>query len=338
MIKRLLICLAAIVFLASGYADPGADYDFYICARIDPSLLPDPTVEAFSGVLRYDEDGSWQPVGVNDLTISGFDFDPAHPEFLCATALNGLWISRDGGVSWRMANDWTMTEGRDVALDRNTPGHTYVALPDGIAALRDPKKDLIRRETGLPARGKYTETIEVDRTTGGRVLAGTASGIYLTENHGALWTSVLSTETTVNGIQQSPHDALTWMAVTDSEGGFVSRDGGRTWEPIPTLPADSALHSVSFDPTDPKRIAIGGWSCGVRVSEDGGTTWLQRNDGLPPPHRVMQVGINPNTGRLHASLFDETPWCSDDFGRTWRQDGPAGAQISKFVTIPHHVR
>jgi len=125
MNKRHLLCLAATLFLTSGFSNPetGMDFDFFICARIDPSALPDPTVETFSGILRYGGDGDWHPVGVNDPTISGLVFDPANPQFLCATALNGFWISRDGGESWRMANDWTMTEGRDVALDRNTPGH-----------------------------------------------------------------------------------------------------------------------------------------------------------------------------------------------------------------------
>lgn len=338
MIKRLLFCLAAIVLLAGGPLGAETEYDFYICARIEPAALSEPSGETIHGVYRYGDDGNWYPIGVNEPTISGFAISPENPDIIHTTALNGLWTSRDGGATWRIANDWTMTEGRDITVDAHTPGHVYVALTDGIAALRGPSPDLVRRETGLPARGKYTETIESDRTTGGRVLAGTASGIYLTENHGAFWACVLPTETTVNGIQQSPHDDRMWMAVTDSEGGFLSRDGGSNWEPIPGLPVHSALHSVSFDPTDPERIAIGGWNSGVRVSEDGGATWVERNEGLPPPHRVMQVGINPNTGRLHASLFRVTPWCSDDFGRTWRQDGPAGAQISKFVTLPHHVR
>lgn len=336
MLRQLLFCHVAIVLLTSGILGAGNAYDFFICARIEPAALPDPADRGESGVYRFGEDGNWHPIGDNEPTISGFATDPENPDIHYTTALNGLWTSRDGGVNWRMANDWTMTEGRDVAVDTLTPGHVYVALTDGIAFLSDPNQDLVRRETGLPERGKYTESIETDRTKGGRVLAGTSSGIYLTEDHGMSWRCVRPTGTTVNDIQQSPHDARIWMAVSDADGALVSKDGGLHWASVSALPSGTALHSISFDPTHPGRMAIGGWNCGVRVSEDGGATWLQRNEGLPSPHRVMQVGINPNTGRLHASLFRETPYSSDDFGRTWRPDGPAGAQISKFVILPHN--
>jgi len=46
-------------------------------------------------------------------------------------------------------------------------------------------------------------------------------------------------------------------------------------------------------------------------------------------------GVNPNTGRLYASVFQETLYHSDDFGRTWQMDTLAdGSLINRFVSVP----
>jgi photosystem II stability/assembly factor-like uncharacterized protein len=334
MFRPLAFCHLVFCLATSGANGAAKDYDFYICARISRDTSADPEIETASGLFRFGEDGDWHHFGANDTTISAFAIDPDDRNILYTTTLNGLWRSRDGGKNWRIANNWEMTEGRDVSADPNTPGVIYVAFPDGIAVSTDRAETLERRETGLPDRGKYTEAIEVDRMAAGRVLAGTASGIYLTEDSGGFWRCVFPTRTTVNDIQQAPHDPETWMAVTDTNGAWISRDRGLNWTLIEGLPSEKSLYALSFDPTNPKRLAVGSWSYGVLVSEDGGVKWIQRNEGLPQPHRVMRVGIHPNTGRLYASLFQGTLYHSDDLGRTWSPDSLAGATVARFVTVP----
>ena len=67
-------------------------------------------------------------------------------------------------------------------------------LPCGPSASTDRAQTLVRRENGLPARGKYTQVVQVDRTRAGRVLIGCERGVYLTENGAALWRQVLPTK------------------------------------------------------------------------------------------------------------------------------------------------
>ena len=192
-----------------------------------------------------------------------------------------------------------MTEGLDVAVDPNAPDHVYLALPDGIAFSSDRAQHLERREHGLPARGKFTRALAIDRTRAGRVLAGCEIGIYLTEDAG--------------------------------------KNGGLTWIHVPAAPGDRPLYNVTFDVTNPNRLAIGSWGRGVWTSEDGGQTWADRNAGLPAGARVWRVGVDP-AGRLFASVVEETLFQSADFGRTWRPDALAGSAVKKFLLLPKAVK
>ena len=70
------------------------------------------------------------------------------------------------------------------------------------------------------------------------------------------------------------------------------------------------------------------------VTEDGGKTWTDRNDGLPEDHCVFRVGIDPDTGRLMAGVYKEALFVSDDFGRTWRNAGLEGSTVYGFAFVP----
>jgi photosystem II stability/assembly factor-like uncharacterized protein len=233
-------------------------------------------------------------------------------------------------------NSWDMTEGQDVAVDPNSPDTVYVGLPDGVGVSLDQGRTIIRRENGLPDRGKFTKTIEIDRTTAGRVMAGCEKGIFLTEDAGLNWRQVLPTTTQVNDLEQSPHDSAHWLASTDTHGVWESRDAGLTWTQIEGLSKENPIYNVTFDPTNDQRMAVGGWADGAWTSEDGGKTWTDRNAGLPENPRVWRVGVNPNDGRLYASVFKETLFYSDDFGRTWKADVFEGSLVNYFTSLPRN--
>jgi len=314
-------------------------YDFFICANINRNYVIGSTIVTTNGLFQRDAaTEEWHHFGYNDTTISAVAVDPRDHDVIYTTTLNGIWVSYDGGDSWKMTNSWDMTEGRDVAVDPHAPDTVYFALPDGIAVSTDRGQTWERRENGLPDRGKFTQTLAVDRTTEGRVFAGCEKGVFLTENAGHSWRQVLPTETQVNDVEQSPHNDQHWLAVTDTHGAWHSTDGGETWMQIEALPDQEAIYNVTFDPTDAARLAIASWAYGVWTSEDGGKTWLERNAGLPDNARAWRVGVDPNTGRLYASIFQETLFYSDDFGRTWEPDALEGSLVNAFLSLPRAQR
>ncbi|MCF7761907.1 MAG: hypothetical protein K9M98_15505, partial [Cephaloticoccus sp.] len=144
---------------------------------------------------------------------------------------------------------------------------------------------------------------------------------------------VLPTKEMVDDIQQSPHNSDHWLAVTQSAGAWSSHDGGLTWSRMAGVPATHALYNITFDATNPQRIAIASWGLGVLTTEDGGKTWQDRNTGLPDLHQVWRVGVDPR-GRLYVSVFKETLFHSDDFGRTWQPDSLKASSVNYFLTLP----
>jgi hypothetical protein len=308
-------------------------YDFYICAKVNRDYVIGSKVETVNGIFHRTESGDWQHQGYNDTTLTAVAFDPRDRQVVYTSANNGLWRTLDGGRHWRICNDWTMTEARHVAVDPNAPDHVYLSLPDGIAFSSDRAETMERRENGLPERGKYTQLVTIDRTQAGRAFAGCEVGIFFTENAGLAWRRVLETKDIVDDIQQSPHDPQHWVAVTQSAGAWSSRDGGLTWEKISGVPSAHALYNITFDPSDAQRLAIASWGLGILTTEDGGKTWQDRNAGLPEPHRVWRVGVDPD-GRLYASVHQQTLFYSDDFGRTWHPDSLTGSLVNYFVTLP----
>jgi photosystem II stability/assembly factor-like uncharacterized protein len=334
-----LLAMAAAATFAGAAPAPSAPpanspYDFYICAALNKGYVTGSKITTVSGLFKRDAAGAWQHIGYNDLSITAAAFDPRDHAVIYTAALNGCWRSLDGGKTWRQTNGWDITEGRDVAVDPHAPDHVYLALPDGVAVSSDRAQTWVRKENGLPERGKYTQVIKVDRDRAGRVLAGCESGIYLTENGAKSWRRVLPTTTTVDDIEQAPNDPKQWVAVTQSAGAWASIDGGVTWKRFPGVPADHALYNIAFDPTHPRRLAIGSWSYGVLTTEDSGATWTDRNAGLPTPHRVARVGVDPDTGRLYASVINESLYTSDDFGRTWQRGVLEGSVINNFIILP----
>ncbi|MDB6167255.1 MAG: glycosyl hydrolase repeat-containing protein [Verrucomicrobia bacterium] len=334
MRKLSFVFLALMSAAAVRGASPAARHDLYLCAAVNKGYVIGSAIVTMNGLFLRDEAGGFRHIGNNDTSVRGAAFDPRDRRVIYLGANNGCWRSLDGGESWRITTSWDMTEPPDVEVDPNAPDHVYLALPDGVAVSSDRAQTWQRRETGLPARGKYTQVISVDRTRAGRVLAGCESGIYLTNDGGERWRRVLPTETTVNDLQQSPHDPRLWLAATQSNGAWFSRNGGKAWEKIAAFQGGETLYNAAFDPTNPKRLAIGSWALGVVTSEDAGQTWVARNAGLPESHHVWRIAVDPDSGRLYASVLEEALYCSDDFGRTWKSGGMEGSVVSRFVFRP----
>jgi photosystem II stability/assembly factor-like uncharacterized protein len=337
--------LALLLLLPSGAA-LAAGHDFYITAATNKNFVVGSVITTVNGVFRHEANDDWTHIGNNDTSLLGLDFDPRNRDIFYVAGINGVWRTLDGGKTWRCCTSWDMTEPKEVSVDPHAPDTVYLALPDGIAVSPDRGQTWPRRENGLPERGKYTQTIRVDRTQAGRVLAGCEKGICLTDNGAQSWRQVFAATDSVNDLQQSPFDPKVWIAATQSAGALISRDGGLTWTAMAGTPRDKTIYNITFDGSNPARLAICGWNIGVMTSEDGGATWTVRNAGLPgkkagfrmpcdpPPHAVSRVGVDPDTGRLYASVVGESLYMSDDFGRTWKDAGLEGSSVNRFIFVP----
>lgn len=329
---RTKILLGLLLPALAGAAAP--KHDLFVVAAINNGFVVGSKMVTLSGLFQRGTDGAYGHFGLNFPYLTSLAVDPRDPNVIYAASINGVLCTTDGGANWRIGTSWDMTEPKDVVIDPNAPDHIYLALPDGLAVSTDRGLTWPRRENGLPERGKYTQAVRVDRTRVGRVFAACESGIYLTEDGAGSWRRVFASSATVTDVRQSPHDPKHWIATTQSDGALVSRDGGLTWKKIAGVPSAEAHYNAAFDATNPRRIAIGGWTYGVLVSEDGGETWTARNTGLPVGHCVFRIGIDPDSGRLYAGIYRDAVFVSDDFGHTWRNDGLEGSLVYNFIFVP----
>lgn len=235
-----------------------------------------------------------------------------------------------------------------------------------------------RREWSL--KGPFLSGWEVysvlgDSRHGNRIYAGTSHAAYgatirVSEDFGESWTQIeqgpsyaKDTGFSLNRIWQlvpgHPSEPDTLFAGVEEAGIFVSRDRGTTWRELdgltkhPTRPGwfpgagGMCLHTILIDPRDSRRMWVAMSAVGVFRTEDGGSTWTPRNQGLarvPTGQPQEEVGFcvhkmvldpyNPDTLYMqeHGGVFKSTDggdnWFAIEEGVTLRgNDAPFGFPI-----------
>jgi photosystem II stability/assembly factor-like uncharacterized protein len=286
---------------------------------------------AASGLYRYEGDTVWTHTGWNIPRVSGISFDPTNPEIIFLACGNGCLRTLDGGKSWRITTDWRVTEAQDVAVDPNAPENVYLATAYGVWRTDDRGEKWVESNTGLSK--KYTQTIEVDRTQAGRVLAGTEGGLYLSTDGAQPWSLVGPKEVTILDLDQSPTSPHVWLAGTQQNGVLLSDDGGKTWRFAQGPIAGASIYATTIEASNPQHMAAAGWDTGVFLSRDGGKTWKQHKKGLPVPH-FYEVSFEVNRpGSILAATVEEGIYRSDDWGGSWQYAGLYGALVFDMVFI-----
>ena len=327
---------AALALLLAGGAARGAapQHDLYACANLrgHSQVMGSTRVPVPSGLYVSRDRQEFVHRGHSHIRLFTLTPDPVERDTVWVALLDGVVRAKDGGRTWRTMTGWDMTEPRAIAFDPEVPERIYAGLPDGFAVSPDRGLTWRRRNDGI--RRSYTETVTVDRTKSGRVLAGTEKGIFLTEDAARTWRLVQATDKTTYDLLQSPHAPAMFFAVTSADGAFRSDDGGLTWRRVEGVPREHTLHACTFDPAVAGRIALCGWGVGVLVSEDGGRTWIDRSDGLPN-RNIWTVRADPDfAGRLYDAPHLAPLHVSDDFGRTWRPAAFEKAIIYDLVFVP----
>ena len=273
----------------------------------------------------------WQHEGYNHPFLTAIDYD-LDPSIIYLSAGNALIRATDHGQTWKFLTGSDVTELRDVAVDRNAPGTIYFAYCHGIRVTHD--RGATWQEIGAGLHRKYTEALRVDRRQAGVLIAGGEEGIFRSEDAGGKWRIAGAAGFQVTRIEQSPHDPCEWLGTTQKGGLFASHDCGKSFENVGRVGVGRNLYDVAFDPTDAKRIALGGWDPGVVVSEDGGRTWQPRNTGLPGLAVVSVIWDPVKSGRIYASVSEAALYVSDDAGKSWSKDGLEGTAVNRLKFIP----
>jgi photosystem II stability/assembly factor-like uncharacterized protein len=205
-------------------------------------------------------------------------------------------------------------------------GVVYVGtVGQSIWRSRDGGETFGRASLGLHPESDIRALV-VDSRDPTRLLLGTETGLFVSENGADRWERVTGA---LDGLQiwslaQDPQNPALMLAGTCPAGLFRSTDAGRTWEALdagmpaactngaPLTPRVTCLLIDAVDGAMFAGVEIGG----VRRSRDGGRTWEVLSAGLSSQdiHGLAAVWSGDRT--LLATTNNDVNRSTDD-GETW---------------------
>ncbi len=253
------------------------------------------------------------------VAVAGDYSDPM--VFYFGACAGGIWKTDDGGTYWECVSDGFLTSATIGAL-----------------ATAPSDSNVIYAGTG-------ETTIRVDVSFG--------DGMYRSTDAGRTWQHIgLEKTKQISEIRIHPTNPdLVYVAAfgdafgpSDDRGVYRSADGGKTWQAVLQMDADSGAIDLSMDPTNPRvlfatfwqarrqfwDLSSGGPGCRMFRSMDGGDTWTDITDA--PGFAVgllgkMGVSVSPaKQGRVFALVEadeDNTGlYRSEDYGESWHRVTP----------------
>lgn len=282
-----------------------------------------------SGLYRYKDGDSWQHHGWPNVRAFALAVDPRNHDRLFLACGNGLLRSIDNGGTWRVTTGWRVTEVLDVAIDPAAPEHIYISTAFGVWRSLDGAETWEGASEGL--RPTFSQALAVDRTSAGRVIAGTEAGLFESDDAADHWRPVGPRNLAIRAIVQSAANPELWAAGTEEHGLLISTDGARSWgaasEPLPS----QTVYALAADPADPHLLAAGGFESGVLVSTDGGNRWQASGHGLPTS-TVHALRFDPaKRGRLWVGTVGHGVYYLDADDESWMYAGLQGAYVWDIV-------
>ena len=228
------------------------------------------------------------------------------------TAGGGVWKSTNAGASWKPMFDKYCQSIGALAIDQKKPQTVYVGT--GESNMRN--------------------SVSV------------GNGLYKTTDGGDNWTKIgLDSTEHISKIVIDPRNPdVIYVAApgalwSDSKhrGLYKSADGGKTWNKILYINEKAGCADIAVDPKNPdivyattwefRRLPYsfnsGGNGSGIYKSLDGGKTWKELKNGLPPkPFGRVALAQSPSAPRRLVAIVEakETGlYISEDSGETWKK-------------------
>ena len=172
------------------------------------------------------------------------------------TVGTGVWLSPDGGDSWKRAGGALWNESRvfGLTVHPNEPRTLYAGANDGVYKSTDGGTSFTRLES--PMNDLDVWRIAVDPADPDTIFAGTRpAALYRSTDGGRSWRKLAAEIAEscpnvrvprVTALTVDPSDHRTVWAGLEVDGVLRSRDGGDSWTRIPTsgIP-DPDIHDIA---------------------------------------------------------------------------------------------
>ncbi|MBT8473355.1 MAG: hypothetical protein KJN99_12175, partial [Marinicaulis sp.] len=281
------------------------------CARADDQADDPMSSETFKGLELRNIGPALMSGRIADIDID--QNDPA--TWYVAVGSGGVWKTTNAGTTWTPIFDGENSYSiGDVTVDPNNANVVWVGTGEN---------------------------------TGGRH-QGFGDGVYRSKDAGGTWEHLgLEASDHISKILIHPDDSNTVFAASQgplwSPGGerglYKTTDGGETWTNVLSAGEWTGVTDMAMDPRNPNRMYAATWQhhrtvaayvgggpeSGIHLSEDGGETWVELENGLPEG-KMGKIGlavspVNPDI--VYAAIeLDRRKggvWRTDDRGASWEK-------------------
>jgi photosystem II stability/assembly factor-like uncharacterized protein len=150
-------------------------------------------------------------------------------------------------------------------------------------------------------------------------------------------------------IEPSRDNPDTAYAGVEDAALFRTTDGGKSWHELPGLRGHGTgskwqpgaggmcLHTILFDPTNPKRIYVAISAAGAFRTDDGGATWKPINRGLKSPYLpepTPEIGFCVHRLALHPSRPNVVFMQLHQGGGVYRSDNAGDQWVEVNGNLP----
>jgi photosystem II stability/assembly factor-like uncharacterized protein len=312
------------------------------------------------GIFKsLDAGRTWKPMGLEATkTIHRILIDPRNPDVVYVGAMGdpftpsehrGLYKTTDGGQSWNKILNTNQRSGvADLIMDPTNPNTLFAALYEhrrtpfsftsggpgsGLFVSHDGGDTWkpITDKNGLPSGDLGRIGLAIAPSDPNRLYAkieATKNALFRSDDGGYNWNKVNEDPKFTNNrpfyfqdLAVDPSDANRLYNIYQPLS--VSYDGGKTFDPIPMIPADETkgihadFHAFWVNPHDPENFIIGG-DGGLGITNDHGKSWYFPE--TIPVAQLYHVNVdNERPYQVYAGMQDNGNWSGP--GYTWKRGG-----------------
>jgi photosystem II stability/assembly factor-like uncharacterized protein len=208
------------------------------------------------------------PIGVLSLAASP---SYASDQTLLAGANTGIYVSRDGGETWKPAS--MPITGSSVSALCFSPNYAVDGvvlagtLEDGVVVSEDRGASWLSRSFGMLDSANFSVAFSPNYAADGTLYAGTETAVYFSYNGGLAWKDMHFPESAPPALSLCLAGSSRLFAGTETDGLYSTAGRGGDWDKS-SLPAGCINVLVL---TDSRLLAA--TEAGVYQSADQGETW-----------------------------------------------------------------
>jgi photosystem II stability/assembly factor-like uncharacterized protein len=319
--------------------------------------------------LQWSRDGgrTWEVNPLERTGVISLATDPRRPERVYALLFEGLWESRDGGLTWSGAYDpdrffpplpghpGSYDYGLAVATAPSRPDTVYVAKDLAFFRSVDGGHGWKRFPPPAPPSPYWLLRLAVDPREPSTVYAATAAGVRVSRDGGATWSSVnqglppfdaqghlgvadIAVDPTRPGVLYAGLAGAFGQGMVQDLGIARSWNGGRRW----SLGIQDGLAAARFGLVRAGErgvyyVTLNPIGLDFRFArafrtDDDGRTWVPVAEAIAG-QGINDMAVDPAAPDVLYAATDEGVWKSFDGGVRWQRVVRAGAVV---LATPSH--